>query len=127
MHNKGKILLKMLMFIQFLIITLKIDQRITLEWKQVMVGFMIILFFLVLTGICILVYSFLVSRWGFRESYHEVKSLGLRFLVCNIMSAAFIVAIPIWKVYINDSYHIPTIFALCFTFLTSIFTLFKKT
>jgi hypothetical protein len=36
-------------------------------------------------------------------------------------------AIPIWAVFINDSYHVPSMVAVFCTFLTPVFSFFKRT
>jgi hypothetical protein len=54
-------MLKVLMLIQFLIILLKMDETITLEWTQTLFGLVIISFFLTFVAILVLAYSFLLS------------------------------------------------------------------
>lgn len=114
------------MMVQLLIICLKIDEIISLEWDQTLFGLIIIFFFLLVTSCCVFVYSFLVS-WCLSENCYEVKRLGLRYIGLNLLSFSCAMSIPIWAVFINGNYHIPCIVALICTFLTAVFSFFKRT
>lgn len=126
-QNKGKIMLKSLLLLQVFIVCLKLDNIITFSWDQVMFGFIIISLFFLLVSLCLFAYSFLIGSWCLRESYHEIKRIGLRFLACNFLSVAALISIPLWSVYVNDNYQVPAICSILLTYISGIFTFFKRT
>jgi hypothetical protein len=56
----------MMMLVQLLIICLKIDETVTLEWNQTLFGFVIIFFFLIVAAVSIFAYSLFISSWCLR-------------------------------------------------------------
>lgn len=120
-------MLKCLLLLQVFIICLKVDNTIAFSWDQVMFGFIIICLFFALVALFLFSYSFLIASWCLRESYHEIKSIGLRFLACNFLSLASLISIPLWSVYVNDNYHVPAICSIVLTYISGIFTFFKRT
>lgn len=115
--NKGKILLKVILHLQLVLIAFKLDGVIAIEWRQVLFGFIILIFFIVTVSVFVLIY---ISILGFyQEQYFGIKKMGLLFVFANLVDVGLLMGVPAWVVYIDQNYLGIVIFAVVSQILTT--------